>query len=619
MEEKQEEDRISSLPDVIIHDILYRLRSPKESAKTVVLSKRWMHLWLSYPYLEFEEGEGSYLSHKSLNKFVAASSKKFSQIQTSCPAVRISIRCGCETWMSFLLDSILNFAAGLSPHEIDIRCDDRGYIDLCDGCPIPPWLLLDNRFNHLEVLKLDHFDFSRFSNDNSFSCLGSSLKVLCLHNVSFPPEGRILTNLISGASRLETLNANSIRGMEKFEIRQHPTLKMIEVGSLAADSVSIGTTSLEILELRNCSGLYSWHKMRLSLQFGNSLRILRLTKINLDDRILDLNGLIATASLLETLSLTKIEGIHSLQVQDHPNLKVLEADEVSMDEIVIVGVPSLEILRIILWQHGAQLHFSSTPNLKVLHIDALQLTSKRLSELISGAPSLESLIVNCCINEEGYELRILNCDKLRELNVDATRTSPANRRVMIEILAPNLTNFSYRGFGNDFPLIDFQPVAVDVKFHFIISNDNIKFHQLKHFLGKLSKLLQVTVEFEAVPGKVLNSSWSSSSSSPTPVIHHVHLQRLPTEDFLENLFWSCRPQSICSSVSNRHLFDMLTGLGCGMACKCWRHKFKDMKIVYRAEDGKIREYKVTGLSMTKIVLYMVGLWRKINRFTLIWV
>ncbi|CAN0914345.1 hypothetical protein LINGRAHAP2_LOCUS28511, partial [Linum grandiflorum] len=567
--EEEEEDRISSLPDVIIHDILYRLRSPKESART------------------------------------------------SCHAVRISVRSKSEECLSFL-DSILNFAADLSPHEIDIRCQGERYSYSLETIPIPPRLLLDNRFNRLEVVKLDRCDFSRFSDDSSFSCLGSSLKVLCLHSVSFPPEGRILTNLISGASRLETLNANSIRGMEKFEIRQHPTLKMIEVGSLAADSVSIRTTSLEILELRNCHWLSRCRRIRVSLQIGNSLRILRLTAINIDDRILDLNGLIATASRLETLSLTKIEGIQSLQVQDHPNLKVLEADEVSMDEIVIVGVPSLEILRIIHWQHGAQLHFSSTPNLKVLNIDALGLTSKRLSELISGVPSLESITVNCCINEEGYELRILNCDKLRELNVDSTRTSPANRRVVIEIVAPNLTNFSYRGFGNDFPLIAFQPVAVDVKFHFIISNDNTNFHELKHFLAKLSKL-QVTVEFEVVPCKVTNLSWSSSSSLPTPVVHHVHLQHLPTNDFLETLFWSCRPRSICSSVSNRYLFDMLMGLGCEMACKCWRHKFKVMKIVYEAENGKIREYKVAGLSMTKIALHMVGLWRKMDRVILIWV
>ena len=47
-------DRISELPEVIIHHILSFL-STKAVAKTSLLSKRWKSFTISYPILEFNE------------------------------------------------------------------------------------------------------------------------------------------------------------------------------------------------------------------------------------------------------------------------------------------------------------------------------------------------------------------------------------------------------------------------------------------------------------------------------------------------------------------------------------------------------------------------------------
>ncbi|KAE8815598.1 hypothetical protein D1007_07069 [Hordeum vulgare] len=55
MEEAGSDDRISGLPDDLLRDILLRLRSLPAAARTSILSRRWRHLWTSFPELVIDE------------------------------------------------------------------------------------------------------------------------------------------------------------------------------------------------------------------------------------------------------------------------------------------------------------------------------------------------------------------------------------------------------------------------------------------------------------------------------------------------------------------------------------------------------------------------------------
>ncbi|CAN1754058.1 F-box/FBD/LRR-repeat protein At1g16930 [Linum perenne] len=69
-----DDDRISSLPDEILLEIL------KQVAKYISLSKRWSHLWLSYPVIEFDRNDYEYRSpsRSTMDSFIAAVGRKLS-------------------------------------------------------------------------------------------------------------------------------------------------------------------------------------------------------------------------------------------------------------------------------------------------------------------------------------------------------------------------------------------------------------------------------------------------------------------------------------------------------------------------------------------------------------
>ncbi|XP_026399582.1 putative F-box/LRR-repeat protein At3g58880 [Papaver somniferum] len=57
-EEEEEVDRITNLPDSLIHHILSSLHI-KHVAQTSVLSKRWSYIWITHPILDFQDSKCS--------------------------------------------------------------------------------------------------------------------------------------------------------------------------------------------------------------------------------------------------------------------------------------------------------------------------------------------------------------------------------------------------------------------------------------------------------------------------------------------------------------------------------------------------------------------------------
>ncbi|CAI0389410.1 unnamed protein product [Linum tenue] len=147
------------------------------------------------------------------------------------------------------------------PQEIDIKArfdyniDEFESLDF-DGSrtyTIPRRLILP-RFNpsiqliRLKVLRLVHCNFDQFKDvnfdSNHFVDLGSSLRHLSLHRVSFLGGGRIVNSLIAGASLLQTLSLRSIVGIRRLQVRNLPNLNYLWFEGLVQDLEITGVPSI---------------------------------------------------------------------------------------------------------------------------------------------------------------------------------------------------------------------------------------------------------------------------------------------------------------------------------------------------------------------------------------
>ncbi|CAN0891187.1 hypothetical protein LINGRAHAP2_LOCUS16860 [Linum grandiflorum] len=212
MEKSVSPDRISELPDEIINLILGSLPSHEEVARTSILSRRWLNLWLSnsYPVVEFQ-GRGT--EEKRFQSFAAATSKRL-QLQA----------------VPFLLDSFTislqhrpteeEFYKLLSSASIRTDDDNGGRssplkVVLIIDCWMKDFLEAGTLLNcgRTKFLHLRGFDLRELHNFKT--CL-DNLQELTLENVRVSQQS--FPSCLANARRLEKLSLKAISGIERLDI-----------------------------------------------------------------------------------------------------------------------------------------------------------------------------------------------------------------------------------------------------------------------------------------------------------------------------------------------------------------------------------------------------------------
>ncbi|CAN1266296.1 F-box/FBD/LRR-repeat protein At5g53840 [Linum perenne] len=290
----EEHDQISSLPDEILHDILERLRSPKQAAKAALLSKTWKHLWLSYPVLEFYHTDYTYSapSRSTMDSFIAAAMRKFSSSGlTYIKSVRI------DSYDSAFIRAIFDLIQNREPEEIDMSLSTESVI---------PTLLLNS--SRLRTLKLHR---CKILEDQYTKMI--NLKEL--HFALVKIDIQVLNSMIAGSPLLEKLTLICLYTSSKSV----PDSIQIVLGALQSlESLSLRLLSCNELEMI-CSSL---------LPSLKSLEIYRCLKVT--DHVV--NELISKSPSLLSLRLVRLDKVNELKIES-PTLEKLELDFIGCDQV----------------------------------------------------------------------------------------------------------------------------------------------------------------------------------------------------------------------------------------------------------------------------------------------
>ncbi|CAL1393573.1 unnamed protein product [Linum trigynum] len=389
------EDRISDLPDDVLHLILRRMNSPTQAGKTMALSRRWRSLWRSYPVLEFDEADchsrrgwkicpAAAVATDYLHKFTAASIERFSGNQLPIEAFKVSLAredVRIKRRRAVILEQLLSLALERERKPGEITMDITGY-----RLPCRKGILTSG----LKILRLTGIKFGSDWRCDDLPPL-NSLRLLRLKYVKFNHEN-LLANLIARAPFLETL-----------EYR----------GSAA------GSTKLQVIS-----------KLPTNL---NSLRFLCLENVAIENNDQLFTNLISSSPLLETLELREISKLRKLRVISRlNNLKTIKIGYPLDAERIEIDAPGLETLHLQPLYHEVMEIKVTAPELRHLELGGSGFTERNVCELLSnlcGGSSLKSLTLlgldrveklNFLSPElEEFKLFMWANSKLREIQLDA--------------------------------------------------------------------------------------------------------------------------------------------------------------------------------------------------------
>ncbi|CAN1180097.1 F-box/FBD/LRR-repeat protein At5g53840 [Linum perenne] len=317
---EEADDRISSLSDKILHQILDRVGSHKESAKTAILSKRWNHLWLSYPVLEFNHNDYTNRSpsRSTMNSFIAAARRKLSYYGLNhIKSVRI------VSFDSAFIGAIFDLIGNREPEEFHMSLSRESVI---------PTLLL-NSSSSLRTLKLVGCKLL----EDQYKMM--NLRMIHFSNVNI--DHRVLNSVIAGAPLLEKLILMAIKYVKRLEICKHANLKHLQITDLWNDSIQIVVGALQSLESLSLRSLDCHDLEMICSSLLPSLKSLEIEKCyDSTDHLV--NKLISESPSLLSLRLVHMDKAKELKIES-PTLEKLELEwcHWNPEGVLHIDTPSL--------------------------------------------------------------------------------------------------------------------------------------------------------------------------------------------------------------------------------------------------------------------------------------
>ncbi|CAN0896206.1 hypothetical protein LINGRAHAP2_LOCUS18341 [Linum grandiflorum] len=340
-------DRISQLPVEIIHIILQSLDSHKSAARTSILSRTWLHLWTTYPYVEFMDLCGPHVSFE-FDSFASATSKRLRLAGPPLDTFTVTMGCAGEATMGrgkerrdlygynfySSLYELLSSGRSRSP----IRVSVKNYLHIRND--FSPRLDMFLNCDRTKFLELTGCDISR-------SELNSGLKNLEeLRLDSVEVRECSFSSFLANAPRLETLKLKWIRGIHHsldISAAKFPSLKSLSFDESEHDEFKLELSSAPLLENFSFTGSFKF----LNVVSAPNVKSLELHPEN-DLKYGEIEELISKFPSLESLDLWA-GGLSSfnrkIRISTH-TLRELTVRYLSSGTEIEIDAPNLEILTI---------------------------------------------------------------------------------------------------------------------------------------------------------------------------------------------------------------------------------------------------------------------------------
>ncbi|TVU18637.1 hypothetical protein EJB05_34745 [Eragrostis curvula] len=305
-------DRISSLPDDLLHLVLVRLGCAREAARTSVLAHRWRGLWIRLPEFTFRGME--------------LEAVETALAQVTRPALgRLDIKADLKSEPALgRVSSLLRAAAQLSPEALSVSLDN-----LLDGDAAVELPCFD-RTSSL-VLKMDGVPIALPPAGGDFSRL---------ERLELTTGSNIFAALLPSCPRLRVLRINACTELKEITVHS-ATLEELAVESVY-ELENIPRIDIDAPEVK---------KMKLLVDMDRefSMTISAPKAVELDWKLGSTNGSIGFAThRLYSLNYRLSQGIRTLHLDIDDEYEDPVPDKTFAQEIARLRVTNFSVLEVVL-------------------------------------------------------------------------------------------------------------------------------------------------------------------------------------------------------------------------------------------------------------------------------